>query len=401
MLNKRILLGISGGIAAYKIAFLIRLLKKSGAEVKVVMTPSAVDFISPLVVATLSENPVNIEFWDKTTGEWTNHVELALWADLFVIAPLTANTLSKMSNGACDNLLMAVYLSAKSPILVAPAMDLDMYAHFTTKSNLQILESNNVKIIPAENGELASGLNGEGRMAEPETIFQAIKECLSVNEPISSFNNKKVLITAGPTYENIDPVRFVGNRSSGKMGFAIAAEFLNRGAQVHLITGPTNLNLSHPNLYLTRIQTALELDSEVKKLWNGMSIGVFAAAVADYRPESMAAEKIKKHNDELTIRMVKNPDILAWAGENKESKQLVVGFALESEDLIENGKEKLRKKNADLMVLNSIKDDGAGFEHETNKISILDKDNKLSTFELKSKALVAKDIVNYIANYSK
>ncbi len=401
MLNKRILLGITGGIAAYKIAFLIRLLKKSGAEVKVVMTPSAVDFISPLVVATLSENPVNIEFWDKTTGEWTNHVELALWADLYVIAPLTANTLSKMSNGACDNLLMAVYLSAKSPILVAPAMDLDMYAHFTTKSNLQILESNKVKIIPAESGELASGLNGEGRMAEPETILKAIKECLSVNESFSCFNNKKVLITAGPTYENIDPVRFVGNRSSGKMGFAIATEFLNRGAQVHLITGPTNLNLSHPNLFLTRIQTALELDGEVKKRWSEINIAVFAAAVADYRPESMAAEKIKKHNDELIIRMVKNPDILAWAGENKESNQLVVGFALESENLIEYGKEKLRKKNADLMVLNSIKDDGAGFDHETNKISILDKDNKLSTFELKSKTLVAKDIVNYIANYSK
>jgi phosphopantothenoylcysteine decarboxylase/phosphopantothenate--cysteine ligase len=401
MLNKRILLGITGGIAAYKIAFLIRLLKKSGAEVKVVMTPSAVDFISPLVVSTLSENPVNIEFWDKTTGEWTNHVELALWADLYVIAPLTANTLSKMSNGACDNLLMAVYLSAKSPILVAPAMDLDMYAHFTTKSNLQILESNSVKIIPAENGELASGLNGEGRMAEPETIFKAIKECLSVNDTFHSFNNKKVLITAGPTYENIDPVRFVGNRSSGKMGFAIAAEFLNRGAQVHLIAGPTNLNLSHPNLILTRIQTALELDGEVKKIWGEINIGVFAAAVADYRPESIATEKIKKENDDITLRMVKNPDILAWAGKNKESKQVVVGFALESENLIENGKEKLRKKNADLMVLNSIKDDGAGFEHETNKISILDKDNKLSTFELKSKALVAKDIVNYIANYSK
>jgi phosphopantothenoylcysteine decarboxylase/phosphopantothenate--cysteine ligase len=401
MLNKRILLGISGGIAAYKIAFLIRLLKKSGAEVKVVMTPSAVDFISPLVVATLSENPVNIEFWNKSTGEWTNHVDLALWADLFVIAPLTANTLSKMSNGACDNLLMAVYLSAKSPILVAPAMDLDMYAHFSTKHNLQILESNSVQIIPAEIGELASGLNGEGRMAAPETIFKAIQECLSVNEAFNSFSNTKVLVTAGPTYENIDPVRFVGNRSTGKMGFAIAEEFLNRGAKVHLISGPTNLNLSHPNLFLTRIQTALELEREVKKIWAEMNFGVFAAAVADYRPESIALEKIKKKDDEITLKMVKNPDVLKWAGENKKAKQLVVGFALESENLLENGKEKLQKKNADLIVLNSIKDEGAGFEHETNKISILDKDNKLSTFELKSKALVAKDIVNYIANYSK
>jgi phosphopantothenoylcysteine decarboxylase/phosphopantothenate--cysteine ligase len=401
MLNKRVLLGISGGIAAYKIAFLIRLLKKSGAEVKVVMTPSSVDFISPLVVATLSENPVSIEFWDKQNGLWTNHVDLALWADVFVIAPLTANTLSKISHGACDNLLSAVYLSAKSPVLVAPAMDLDMYAHPTTKENLRILQQHSVKVIPAENGELASGLSGEGRMAEPETIFNAILESLSLNEHFNTFQNKKVLITAGPTFENIDPVRFVGNRSSGKMGFAIAEEFLNRGAYVHLITGPTHLKLSHPNLSLIRIQTALELESEVQKIWNEMQIGVFAAAVADYRPESIEKEKIKKQEEELTIRFVKNPDVLAWAGANKNANQLLVGFALESQNLIENGKDKLQRKNADVIVMNSIKDEGAGFEYETNKISILDRDNKLSTFELKSKDLVARDIVNYIANYSK
>ena len=401
MLNRRVLLGISGGIAAYKIAFLIRLLKKSGADVKVVMTPAAVDFISPLVLSTLSGNPVNIEFWNKSTGQWTNHVELALWADVLVIAPLTANTLSKMSNGACDNLLIAVYLSAKSPILVAPAMDLDMYAHFTTKYNLELLASNNVKIIPAENGELASGLSGEGRMAEPETIFNAILECVHLNQQFKTFEHKKVLVTAGPTYESIDPVRFIGNRSSGKMGFAIAEEFLNRGAHVNLITGPTNLSLSHPNLELTRIQTAQELDAEVKKVWHSIQIGVFAAAVADYRPDSIASEKIKKHDEEMTIRFIKNPDVLAWAGASKEDDQLIVGFALETQNLLENGKAKLLKKNADLIVLNSINDEGAGFESETNKISILDKDNKLSTFELKSKTLVAKDIVNYIANYSK
>ena len=401
MLNKRVLLGISGGIAAYKIAFLIRLLKKSGAEVKVVMTPSSADFISPLVVATLSENPVSIEFWDKQNGLWTNHVELALWADVFVIAPLTANTLSKISHGACDNLLSAVYLSAKSPVLVAPAMDLDMYAHPTTKENLRILQQHSVKVIPAENGELASGLSGEGRMAEPETIFNAILESLSLKEHFNTFQNKKVLVTAGPTFENIDPVRFVGTRSSGKMGFAIAEEFLNRGAYVHLITGPTHLKLSHPNLSLIRIQTALELESEVQKIWNEMQIGVFAAAVADYRPESIEKEKIKKQEEELTIRFVKNPDVLAWAGANKNANQLLVGFALESQNLIENGKDKLQRKNADVIVMNSIKDEGAGFEYETNKISILDRDNKLSTFELKSKDLVAKDIVNYIANYSK
>jgi phosphopantothenoylcysteine decarboxylase/phosphopantothenate--cysteine ligase len=400
MSNKRILLGISGGIAAYKIAFLIRLLKKSGAEVKVVMTPSAVDFISPLVVSTLSENPVSIEFWDKSNGQWTNHVELALWADVLVIAPLTANTLSKLAHGSCDNLLTAVYLSAKSPVLVAPAMDLDMYAHPTTKSNLERISAHNVQIIPAETGELASGLNGEGRMAEPETIFNAILNCIQSNQENHSFLNKKVLITAGPTYENIDPVRFVGNRSSGKMGYAIAQEFLNRGAYVWLISGPTNLSLSHPNLTLVKIQSALELDAEVKKVWSDMQIGVFAAAVADYRPETVATEKIKKHGDDLTVKFLKNPDVLHWAGANK-SEQLLIGFALESENLLENGKEKLRKKNADLIVMNSIKDEGAGFESETNKISILDKDNKLSTFELKSKALVAKDIVDYIANYSK
>lgn len=401
MLNKRILLGISGGIAAYKIAFLIRLLKKSGAQVKVVMTPSAKDFISPLVVSTLSENPVAIDFWDRSNGQWTNHVELALWADVFVVAPLTANTLSKMAHGSCDNLLSAVYLSAKSPVLVAPAMDLDMYAHPTTKSNLELLKSHHVHIIPAEKGELASGLNGEGRMAEPETIFNAIVECLNGDQKFHSFLNKKVLITAGPTYENIDPVRFVGNRSSGKMGYAIAEEFLKRGAQVSLISGPTNLSLSHPNLRITKIQTALELEEEVKRIWNETEIGVFAAAVADYRPESEAQEKIKKHDDSLVIKFVKNPDVLAWAGANKLDNQQVIGFALESENLLENGGEKMRKKNADLMVLNSIKDEGAGFEFETNKISILDRDNKLTTFELKSKALVAKDIVDYIANYSK
>lgn len=397
MQGKRILLGITGGIAAYKIAFLIRLLKKSGAEVKCIMTPASSDFISPLVVSTLSENPVSIEFWNKQDGTWNNHVDFGLWADIFVIAPLTANTLSKMAVGSCDNLLLATFLSMKSKTIVAPAMDLDMYAHPTTTRNLAQLEADGILIIPAEDGELASGLHGTGRMAEPETIFAQIENYFeSKKDP--KIKGKKVLITAGPTYENIDPVRFIGNHSSGKMGFAIAEQFLENGAEVILITGPTKLSLEHPKLTLVRIHSAEEMLSEVQKVWDSTDFGVFSAAVADYRPAKIADEKIKKSENEMTIRLIKNPDILLWAGEHK-TKQILVGFALETNDLEINARKKLEKKNLNFIVMNTIADSGAGFGHDTNKISILDDHNNFEAFELKSKNEVAKDIIDYLKNY--
>jgi phosphopantothenoylcysteine decarboxylase/phosphopantothenate--cysteine ligase len=403
MHGKRILLGITGGIAAYKIAFLVRILKKKGAEVKCIMTPASSDFISPLVLATLSENPVGIEFWDKKTGVWTNHVEYGLWADLFVVAPLTANSLAKMATGSCDNLLLASYLSMKCPTLIAPAMDLDMYAHPSTKRNLEQLQKDGVGIIPAESGELASGLVGEGRMAEPETIARAI-EIFFANHTTSitqSLVGKKVLVTAGPTYEAIDPVRFIGNHSSGKMGFAIAEELLAQGAHVELVCGPTKLSLNHPNLKFTSIKTAEEMLHSVQDKWAKMDVGIFSAAVADYRPKHSAIQKIKKTEDDLTIELVKNPDILAWAGSNKTEQQLLVGFALETNDVFVNAKSKLERKNLDLIVMNTLEDRGAGFAGDTNKISILDNHNKFTSFELKSKSEVAKDIVEYLINYRK
>ncbi len=398
MQGKRILLGITGGIAAYKIAFLIRLLKKSGAEVKCILTPASSDFISPLVVSTLSENPVGIEFWNKGDGSWNNHVEYGLWADIMVIAPLTANTLSKMATGSCDNLLLATYLSMKSKTIVAPAMDLDMYAHPTTSRNLAQLEADGVEIIPAEDGELASGLEGTGRMAEPETIFAKI-EAYFESKKDPKIKGKKVIITAGPTYENIDPVRFIGNHSSGKMGFAIAEKFLADGAQVILVAGPTKLQMEDPNLTVIRVRTAEEMLSEVQKEWESCDFGVFSAAVADYRPANIATQKIKKSEDEMSIRLVKNPDILLWAGENKTT-QVLIGFALETNDLELNAQKKLNKKNLNFIVMNTLMDPGAGFGHDTNKISILDDHNNFKSFELKSKKEVAKDIIDYLKNYS-
>ncbi len=402
MFQKRILLGITGGIAAYKIAFLVRLLKKSGAEVKCIMTPASCDFISPLVLATLSENPVGIEFWDKKTGVWENHVEYGLWADLFLIAPLTANTLSKLVSGASDNLLLATYLSMKCKTMVVPAMDLDMYKHPATIRNLKQLEQDGVLIIPAENGELASGLVGEGRMAEPETILKSVSDYFYSIETQGKLNGKKVLITAGPTYEAIDPVRFIGNHSSGKMGYELAKVCLNEGANVTLISGPTALSLSpHPNLQLIKIHSAAELLQEVQACWTNIDIGIFAAAVADYRPIHVANEKIKKNDEKLTLQLFKNPDILAWAGSVKSVNQVLVGFALETTNMFENAKQKLAHKNLDFIVVNSPKDPGAGFGSDSNKISILDTNNKLTSFELKSKQLVAKDIVDYMINFKK
>ncbi|MBX2950514.1 MAG: bifunctional phosphopantothenoylcysteine decarboxylase/phosphopantothenate--cysteine ligase CoaBC [Crocinitomicaceae bacterium] len=398
MLNKRILLGITGGIAAYKIAFLIRLLKKEGAEVRCIMTPASCDFISPLVVATLSENPVGIEFWNKADGSWVNHVEYGLWADVFVIAPATANSLAKMAAGSCDNLLLATYLSNKSKTMIAPAMDLDMYAHPTTKRNLEQLQADGVKIIPAESGFLASGLQGEGRMAEPETILRHIQtEFLSSEE----LKGKKILVTAGPTYESIDPVRYIGNHSSGKMGYDIAEALAYKGAEVLLISGPSSLSVHHPSIRLERIVTAQQLLQAVQSNWNQMDGGIFSAAVADYRPKDIASEKIKKSEEELTLQLIKNPDVLKWAGEHKHPDQLLVGFALETNNILENGKAKLERKNLDFIVINQPETGKTGFGADTNKITLLDNHNNLTKFELKSKKQVANDIVEYYINYKK
>jgi phosphopantothenoylcysteine decarboxylase/phosphopantothenate--cysteine ligase len=392
MKGRRILLGITGGIAAYKIATLIRILKKEGAEVRCIMTPASCDFISPLVVATLSENPVGIEFWNKGTGEWTNHVEYGLWAELFVLAPLTATSMSKMAQGSCDNLLLATYLSMKCPVIAAPAMDLDMYAHPATKRNLEQLKSDGVKIIPAESGFLASGLEGEGRMAEPETIARQISAYFA---HFGRLAGKKVLLTAGPTYEAIDPVRFIGNHSSGKMGYAIAESLLNEGAEVVLISGPTKLNLLHPELTLVHVESALQMLEAVQKFWSKADVGIFAAAVADYRPEHVAEQKIKKSSSEIELKLIKNPDILAWAGANK-SNQFLAGFALETNNAVENAIDKLQRKNLDMIVLNTMEHEGAGFAVDTNRISIIQRDNKITNFELKSKSDVASDIVEHL-----
>ena len=395
MYGKRILLGISGGIAAYKIAYLIRLLKNLGAEVKCVMTPSASDFISPLVVSTLSENPVAIEFWNKESGLWTNHVELALWADLYIIAPATANTIAKMANGICDNLLLACYYSSKSKTIVAPAMDLDMYQHPTFKRNLQQLISDNVLVIPATNGSLASGLEGEGRMEEPENILRFIQ----INFPFSAkelSSKKKILITAGPSYEAIDPVRFIGNHSSGKMGFALAEICLAKAWEVTLICGPTNLDLAHPNLNIIPVFSAEDMLLAVQENWKNADIGIFSAAVSDYRPEKFESQKIKKTEKTINLQLLKNPDIISWASENRGAKQFVVGFALETNNALEFALNKLDSKKMDMIVLNSMEDKEAGFKKETNKITILDKNKGKYIFPAKSKREVANDIIDTI-----
>jgi phosphopantothenoylcysteine decarboxylase/phosphopantothenate--cysteine ligase len=395
MYGKRILLGISGGIAAYKIAYLIRLLKNQGAEVKCVMTPSASDFISPLVVSTLSENPVAIEFWNKDSGLWTNHVELALWADLYIIAPATANTIAKMASGICDNLLLACYYSSKSKTIIAPAMDLDMYQHPTFKRNLKQLISDAVLVIPATNGSLASGLEGEGRMEEPENILRFIQ----INFPFSAkelSSKKKILITAGPSYEAIDPVRFIGNHSSGKMGFALAEICLAKAWEVTLICGPTNLDLAHPNLNIIPVFSAEDMLLAVQENWKNADIGIFSAAVSDYRPEKFESKKIKKTEKTINLPLIKNPDIISWASENRGAKQFVVGFALETNNALEFALNKLDSKKMDMIVLNSMEDKEAGFKKETNKITILDKKKGKYSFPAKSKREVASDIIDTI-----
>lgn len=390
--NKKIIIGITGGIAAYKINYLVRDFVKAGAEVRIVMTKPTEDFVSPLTLSTLSRNKVYTDFYDENKT-WNNHVELALWADVMLIAPCTANTLAKIANGICDNFLMAVYMSAKCPVIIAPAMDLDMYAHPAVTKNLNIIESFGHKIIPAEYGELASGLIGQGRLAEPETIFRTVGN--EFTDTDAAFAGKKILITAGPTYENIDPVRFIGNHSSGKMGFDLAKEAAKRGAKVTLISGPSSQKTDDKNIDVYRVTSAQEMFDEVFKHYENTDIAIMSAAVADYTPKVKATEKIKKNDNELTIELIKNKDILRTMGE-KKTHQFLVGFALETQNEEENAKGKLIKKNLDMIVLNSLRDEGAGFANATNKIKIFTPTEEQS-FTLKSKEEVACDILNFIA----
>ena len=390
--GKNILLGITGGIAAYKTASLVRLLKKNGANVKVILTPAAKDFITPLTLSTLSENPVYTSFFKEETGEWTNHVDLGLWTDLFVIAPATANTLAKMANGICDNLLLAVYLSCKSKVFIAPAMDLDMYIHPSTSTNLKTLTSYGNVIIDAKEGELASGLVGKGRMEEPEQIFNEVLTFFNQDKVLSG---KKVLITAGPTYEKIDPVRFIGNNSTGKMGLNLADEALKLGAEVTLVIGPNNLSIN-PLINCINVQSSQNMYEAVHKNIADADVIIMSAAVADYTPKNVSDIKIKKKTDSLTIELAPTKDILKSVGEIKTPKQILVGFALETNNEVENAKKKIQSKNLDLIVLNSLNDKGAGFGYDTNKVSIIDKNNNIEDYELKSKSAVAIDIFNKI-----
>ena len=390
--GKKILLAISGGIAAYKMNYLVRDFVKKGAEVKVILTPSAENFVTKVTLSTLSKNAVYSDFYDQN-GTWNSHVELALWADVLLVAPCTANTLAKMVHGICDNLVIATYMSAKCPVFIAPAMDLDMYAHPSTKENLEKAERFGHHIIPAEFGELASGLEGQGRLAEPETILQKIEDFFAQNQS-KNLEGKTVLITAGPTYEAIDPVRFIGNHSSGKMGFSLAEEAVRRGAKVILISGPTSQKTNHKNIEIHRVTSAKEMYEQVFKYYEKVDIAIASAAVADYAPKIVAKEKIKKSEEEFTIELVKNPDILKTMGE-KKTHQFLVGFALETQNEEENAKSKLQKKNLDMIVLNSLRDEGAGFQKDTNKVKILTHSEQ-KEFSLKSKDEVAKDILDFV-----
>ena len=395
--GKKILLGISGGIAAYKTANLVRLFIKAGAQVQVVMSPASLHFVTPLTLATLSKNPVFSTFYNEedAKGEWNNHVELGLWADLMLIAPATANTLSKMANGNCDNLLIATYLSAKCPVYFAPAMDLDMYKHPSTLDSFYKLKSFGNTIIPAENGELASGLSGEGRMAEPENIVAFLENDILEQLPLKG---KKILITAGPTYEAIDPVRFIGNHSSGKMGYDIANEAANKGAEVVLISGPSHLKVKNSQINLIKVTSAEEMYVACHHYFNDVDVAIAAAAVADYKPKNSAHQKIKKNEVTFTLELEKTKDILASLGAIKKN-QFLIGFALETEKEIEHAKLKIQKKNLDLIVLNSLNDEGAGFGKLTNKVTFINKDFQIEPMDLKSKEAVAQDIINKIIQH--
>jgi phosphopantothenoylcysteine decarboxylase/phosphopantothenate--cysteine ligase len=395
--GKKILLGISGGIAAYKTATLVRFFIKAGAHIQVIMTPASKDFITPLTLSTLSKNPVYSEFYNKEeeNEKWNNHVELALWADILVIAPATANTLSKMANGICDNLLLAVYLSAKCPVYFAPAMDLDMYIHPSTLTSFKKLEQYGNTIIPAESGELASGLSGEGRMAEPEHIVSFLETDLENKLPLKG---KKILITAGPTYEAIDPVRFIGNHSSGKMGYDIAQCAANLGASVILVSGPTHCAINNNLVKIIKVVSAQEMFDACHHYFDDVDVAIAAAAVADYKPKNVASQKIKKAENDFSIELEKTKDILYSLGKLKKD-QFLIGFALETENEIENAKLKIKKKNLDLIILNSLSDEGAGFGKLTNKVTFINKKLEVEPMELKSKEAVAVDILNKVITH--
>lgn len=395
--GKKIVLGISGGIAAYKTATLVRLFIKAGAHVQVIMTPASKDFVTPLTLSTLSKNPVHSTFYneDDENAQWNNHVELGLWADFMLIAPATANTLSKMANGNCDNLLIATYLSAKCPVYFAPTMDLDMYKHPSTLASFQALKQFGNIIIPAESGELASGLSGEGRMAEPENIVAFIEKDIESKLPLKG---KKILITAGPTYEAIDPVRFIGNHSTGKMGFDIAESAANNGAEVILVSGPTHLSSKNSSVKVVRVTSSQEMYEACHSHYESVDVAVCAAAVADYKPKNIATQKIKKSEAAFTIELEKTKDILASLGQIKKN-QYLIGFALETENEIENAIAKIQKKNLDLIVLNSLQDEGAGFGKPTNKVTFISKDLSIEPMPLKSKEEVATDIINKVIKY--
>ena len=396
--GKKILLGITGSIAAYKIPLLVRLLKKDGAYVRVVMTPSAKDFVTPLTLSTLSGNPVLTYGFDEKTGKWDSHVELGLWADLFVVAPASANTMAKMAHGIADNYLLTVCLSAKCPIMFAPAMDLDMYKHPATQQNIKtLIERGNIFVAPSS-GELASGLCGEGRMEEPQKIYEKIRAFFQTKQ---NFKGKKVLITAGPTYEAIDPVRFIGNHSSGLMGVEIARAFADQGADVTLVLGPSNISVNKNNVKVLPVTSAKEMYDAVMAMFPKTDIAVLSAAVADFRPEIVADQKIKKNpdNDTFTIKLVKTEDILKSVGNIRTDNQTVVGFALETENGLENAKKKLHTKNIDLIVLNEMNESGVGFKTKTNKVSIITKNDKVTEYDLKPKNEVALDILNAIYQY--
>lgn len=393
--GKKILLGITGSIAAYKSAGLIRLLIKEGAEVKVVMTSYAKEFITPLTLSTLSKHPVLSESFSRETGEWNNHIELGRWADLIIIAPASMNSIAKLAHGMCDNLLMAVCLASKCPIYIAPAMDVDMYQHPSNQKNLKILQSFNYKIIFPNVGELASGLYGEGRMAEPEQIIAFLEEELSQQLPL---RGQKALVTAGPTFEAIDPVRFIANHSSGKMGFAIAEELASKGAEVILITGPVNLQTKNLNINRINVISAEDMYNNCRKYFPSADITIMSAAVADYKPASKSLQKLKKKPSTFALELVPTKDILAELSVLKKDKQKLIGFALESEQEIKNAQVKLKNKNLDFIVLNSINNGNKAFGSDKNKITIIDKHNKITEFELKPKSEVAKDIIQKIIN---
>lgn len=395
--DKNIILGITGGIAAYKTALLCRLLIKEGANVKVVMSPNATEFITPVTMATLSNNTVLIDFFKHDDGAWNSHVDLGLWADLMLIAPATASSMGKMANGIADNLLITTYLSCKAPVMLAPSMDLDMYQHPSTQRNMEILESYGNLLIEPTSGFLASGLDGKGRMEEPEQISEKVIEFFSSKKKLQ---NKKFIVTAGPTFEKIDPVRYIGNLSTGKMGYAIAESLAEFGAEVLLISGPVSLQAKHKNIRVQQITSAKEMQEKCLEAFPHYDGAIMSAAVADYRPTEYSNTKIKRKTDQSQITLVANPDIAAQLGNTKKDHQLLIGFALETNNELENAQKKLVKKNLDFIILNSLNEKGAGFGYDTNKITIIGKGNNIEKFELKTKKKVSLDIVNKIITLS-